>query len=103
MALIRIAALDELPEGRLLQRQAGETPVALCNHKGTIHAFFGLCPHRNAPLGQGNLADGCIVCPWHAWEFSVEKGELDYNPEIKLQRYDVVIQGDDVLVDIAEK
>jgi nitrite reductase/ring-hydroxylating ferredoxin subunit len=103
MALIRIASLDELPEGRLLQRQAGGTPVVVCNDKGKIHAFFGLCPHRNGPLGQGNLVDGCIVCPWHAWEFSVEKGELDYNPEIKLQRYGVEIQGDDVLVDIPEK
>jgi nitrite reductase/ring-hydroxylating ferredoxin subunit len=100
MALIRIAALDELSEGRLLQREAAGTTVAVCNHAGKIHAFNGLCPHRNGPLGQGNLVDGCIVCPWHAWEFSVETGELDYNPGIKLQRYDVVIQGGNVLVDI---
>lgn len=100
MAFIRIATLDELPEGRLLQREAGGTTVAVCNEKGTIHAFLGLCPHRNGPLGQGNLVDGCIVCPWHAWEFSVEKGELDYNPGIKLRRYEVVIKGDDVLVDV---
>jgi nitrite reductase (NADH) small subunit len=100
MALIRIAALDELPEGRLLQREAAGTTVAICNHAGKIHAFNGLCPHRAGPLGQGNLVDGCIVCPWHAWEFSVEKGELDYNPDIKLHRYNVVVQGGDVLVDL---
>ncbi len=100
MALIRIAALDELPEGRLLQRDAGATTLAVCNQAGTIHAFLGLCPHHNGPLGQGSLVDGCIVCPWHAWEFSVEKGELDYNPGIKLRRYAVVVQGLDVFVDI---
>ncbi len=100
MALVRIAALDELPEGRLMQREAGGMTVAICNHAGTIRAFNGLCPHRGGPLGQGNLVDGCIVCPWHAWEFSVDKGELDYNPDIKLQRYNVVIQGGDVLVDV---
>ena len=101
VALIPIATLDELPEGRLLQREAAGKTVAVCNQKGTIHAFLGLCPHRNGPLGQGNLVEGCIVCPWHAWEFSVEKGELDYNPGIKLHRYKVVIQGEDVLVEIA--
>lgn len=100
MALIRVAALDELPEGRLLQREAAGTTVAVCNHEGTVHAFKGLCPHRNGPLGQGNLVDGCIICPWHAWEFGVEKGELDYNSDIKLQRYAVMIQGADVLVDV---
>jgi nitrite reductase/ring-hydroxylating ferredoxin subunit len=100
MALIRIAALDQLPEGRLLQREAAGTTVALCNNAGKIHAFNGLCPHRNGPLGQGNLVDGRIVCPWHAWEFSVETGELDYNSAIKLQRFEVVIQGGDVLVDL---
>ena len=84
----------------MLQREAAGTILAVCNHEGTIRAFNGLCPHRNGPLGQGNLADGCIVCPWHAWEFSVEKGELDYNPDIKLQRYEVIIQGFDVLVDV---
>jgi len=67
MALVRIASMSELTEGRLLQRSAAGKLVAVCNNQGTVHAFNGLCPHRNGPLGQGNLVDGRIVCPWHAW------------------------------------
>ena len=28
------------------------------------------CPHRNARLSQGWLADGCLVCPYHGWSFA---------------------------------
>jgi nitrite reductase (NADH) small subunit len=101
LALIRIAAVDELPPGTLLERQAEAQVFALCNHGGHIRAFHGLCPHHGGPLGQGNLVDGCIVCPWHAWEFRVEDGALDYNPAIRLRQFRVQIRGDDVLVEIS--
>jgi len=100
MALIRIAALAELPPESLLQRTAGGTPVALCHHAGKIHAFNGLCPHLNGPLGHGNLVDGRIVCPWHGWEFDVETGALDFNPRVRLQRYGVEVRDGAVFVDV---
>jgi nitrite reductase (NADH) small subunit len=101
MALIRIAALDELPPGSVLERQAGAQVVALCNHGGHIRVFHGLCPHHGGPLGQGNLVDGRLVCPWHAWEFRVEDGALDFNPAIRLRQYCVQIHGDDLCVEIS--
>ena len=101
MALLRIVSLDELPPGTLLERQAAGRVIALCNQAGRIHAFDGLCPHHGGPLGQGNLVDGRIVCPWHAWEFSVADGALDYNPELRLRRYRVQVEGDDVFVEIS--
>jgi nitrite reductase/ring-hydroxylating ferredoxin subunit len=57
-----------------------------------------LCPHRNGPLGQGNLADGYIICPWHAWEFSASTGEFDFNPAIRLREFAVEIRGGAVWV-----
>ena len=100
MALVRIAAVGELPPGALVERQAAGRVIALCNHAGQTHAFQGECPHHGGPLGQGNLVDGRIICPWHAWEFNVEDGALDYNPEIRLRRYRVEMKGGDVLVEI---
>ena len=100
MPLIRVATLDELPAGALLQREAAGKPVVLCEHAGAIHAFYGLCPHHGAPLGHGNLVDGRIVCPWHAWEFRVEDGAFDYNDQIRLRRYRVEVHDGTVLVEI---
>ncbi len=28
------------------------------------------CPHRNVPLSAGSIKDGCIVCPYHGWQFT---------------------------------
>ena len=99
MPLRRIASLDELPPGTLLERHVADRTFALCNDAGTIHAFDGVCPHHGGPLGQGNLVDGRIICPWHAWEFRVDDGALDYNPGVQLQRFRVEVRGGDVYVE----
>ena len=102
MAFVRVAARAELPPGALRQFIVRDTPLALCNDAGAIHAFYGLCPHHNGPLGQGNLVDGNIVCPWHAWEFSVATGEYDRNAAVRLRRFPVRLDGEDIVVDLDE-
>ena len=27
------------------------------------------CPHRQAPLSQGHVENGCLSCPYHGWKF----------------------------------
>jgi phenylpropionate dioxygenase-like ring-hydroxylating dioxygenase large terminal subunit len=34
-----------------------------------IGAVLDRCPHRNAPLSQGWVRAGRLVCPYHGWEF----------------------------------
>lgn len=99
MAFERVAALADLPPGALLPAVVGRTPLAVCNVDGALHAFQGECPHRNGPLGQGNVADGNLICPWHAWEFRCATGEYDYNPAIVLKRYRVEVRDDGVYVE----
>ncbi|MEP6299754.1 MAG: aromatic ring-hydroxylating dioxygenase subunit alpha, partial [Ilumatobacter sp.] len=36
---------------------------------GDIVAAPDRCPHREAPLSQGTVHDGCVVCPYHGWAF----------------------------------
>jgi phenylpropionate dioxygenase-like ring-hydroxylating dioxygenase large terminal subunit len=28
-----------------------------------------ICCHRGGPLSDGKLADGCLACPYHGWQF----------------------------------
>jgi phenylpropionate dioxygenase-like ring-hydroxylating dioxygenase large terminal subunit len=30
------------------------------------------CPHREMPLSEGSVVEGCLVCPYHGWEFGGE-------------------------------
>jgi nitrite reductase (NADH) small subunit/3-phenylpropionate/trans-cinnamate dioxygenase ferredoxin subunit len=71
--------------------------VALFNVDGTFYALDNECPHRGGPLGEGDL-EGCIVtCPWHAWQYDVRTGE-SITDDLKVARYDVKVEGGDVLV-----
>lgn len=35
------------------------------------------CTHRGGPLHEGELADGCITCPWHGSQFRLDGGPSD--------------------------
>ncbi len=38
------------------------------NHQ--VVCFDDICIHRGASLGHGKLQDGCLVCPFHGFEFN---------------------------------
>lgn len=45
---------------------------------GTLRAFYNTCRHRGAALCReisGTLPSGAIICPYHAWSYSL-KGDL---------------------------
>jgi thiamine pyrophosphate-dependent acetolactate synthase large subunit-like protein/nitrite reductase/ring-hydroxylating ferredoxin subunit len=33
------------------------------------------CPHQGGPLGDGQLENGFVICPWHAYEYDPTTGE----------------------------
>lgn len=37
--------------------------------EGIAHALLDRCAHRNAPLSEGYVEDGCVVCPYHGWNY----------------------------------
>ena len=49
--------------------------LVVVGHGGKIPVLDGVCPHRGAPLAEGWVADGCLVCPWHGWSFDVKTGK----------------------------
>lgn len=71
--------------------------IALFNVGGTFYALDNECPHRGGPLGEGDLEDCIVTCPWHAWQYDVRTGE-SITDDLKVARYDVKVEGDDVLV-----
>jgi len=56
--------------------------------------------HRGGPLGQGMVADGKVVCPWHGWQYDPATGEAAHNTAAKLKVYPVTIEGDDLLIEL---
>jgi len=59
---------------------------------GQVAAFGELCPHLAAPMSDGWVDRGRIVCPWHGSRFDVETGEVLRGPSaVPLPRYEVRI------------
>ncbi len=99
MGLVKAGSLALLPPGSVSEAVLDGTPYAICNLEGGIHALSGTCPHACGPLGQGVLREHMIVCPWHEWAFDCRTGESPYDARIKVERFRVILKGDDILID----
>ena len=84
-----------------MEAESGGNTYVICNAAGELHAYEGICPHAGGPLGQGNMEDGRIICPWHAWEFDCRTGVNDMDDSLQLAKFPVQVQGDDILIDIS--
>ena len=97
---VRVIAASDLAPGACKEVAVSGKAVALFNVAGSFHAIGNTCTHRGGPLGQGMLDGEIVYCPWHAWTYDVTTGVSTVNPEIRVPRYDVRVEGGDVLVKV---
>jgi nitrite reductase/ring-hydroxylating ferredoxin subunit/multimeric flavodoxin WrbA len=71
----RLGTKDELlartPFAVKLERHA----VAVFFYDGAFRAISNTCNHKGGPLAEGQLHGEYVMCPWHAWEYSVITGK----------------------------
>jgi len=72
----------ELPDGNEL---------AVYNVNGEFYAIENSCPHRGAPLSEGDLCGHIVECGLHGWQFDVRSGECLTVPET-IRTYQVTIE-----------
>ena len=95
---VRVASLGEIPPGRVLAVRVAGEDVALYNVDGALHATRDCCTHQSYPLSKGALRGKYVRCPLHGWEFDVTSGAYQGNPTIRVRRYPVKVEGEDVYV-----
>ena len=96
--MTKVAKTSDIPTGTGKVLEIGGKTVAVFNCEGTFFAIDNTCKHRGGPLGEGSLAGTTVSCPWHGWEYDVKTGECAMDPSIKVQTFDVKVEGDDVLL-----
>jgi nitrite reductase (NADH) small subunit len=99
MAFVKVGSLAALPPGSVTEVSLKEASYAICNVEGELYALDGVCPHAGGPLGEGNVQGNMVICPWHEWAYDCRTGENDYDPSVKLDRFQVKTDGDDILID----
>jgi len=96
---VTVAKVDSIPEGTGEAFPVADRLVAVFNlGGGRFHAINDLCPHMGASLASGEVCDGVVICPWHAWSFRVTDGTWCENPRIKTDVFEVRVVGDEVQV-----
>ncbi|MGI8803199.1 MAG: Rieske 2Fe-2S domain-containing protein [Solirubrobacteraceae bacterium] len=74
------AADGDVGDGRLVCVDVDGAAVLLARDGGELRAIANRCTHRGAPLHEGELRDGCVVCPWHESIFRLADGGLVQGP-----------------------
>ncbi|HEY2981766.1 MAG TPA: Rieske 2Fe-2S domain-containing protein, partial [Anaerolineales bacterium] len=99
--MIVTVAAGEVPAGKPLAVRVSEAlTLAVCELDGNYYAFDGKCPHRGAPLAEGELAGELIVCPLHHFKFNLKTGRCVMPRHLKLRSFPVSIEGDQLRIEI---
>jgi nitrite reductase/ring-hydroxylating ferredoxin subunit len=62
------------------RRSIDGVDVVVVRQGAEVRVLAGLCSHLSAPLWEGDLADGCLICPWHGSVFRLEDGGVQHGP-----------------------
>jgi nitrite reductase/ring-hydroxylating ferredoxin subunit len=97
--LVTVARAEDVPPGSARVVKAGDDrELALYNVDGEFYATQGQCLHLKGPLGDGELEEAVITCPWHGWQYDVRTGENEFDRAIQLETFEVVVEDGDVKV-----
>jgi nitrite reductase/ring-hydroxylating ferredoxin subunit/uncharacterized membrane protein len=89
---VDVGAEADLVDGQPVTVTAGEDTVFVVRQGKAIFAISDVCGHAGGPLHDGDLADGCITCPWHGSVFRVDGGDVVHGPATAPQpRYEVQV------------
>jgi nitrite reductase (NADH) small subunit len=91
--------------------------VGVFNIGGRLYGIANRCAHQGGPVCAGGRVTGTLIateedgwrprwalegeviaCPWHGLEYHVPTGRCLAYPHISLRRYDVRVEGEDVVV-----
>jgi nitrite reductase (NADH) small subunit len=96
---IKLTTQSEVPaENQAEEFPYGDRVLCIANVNGTITAMDNVCLHRGGPLGQGDIEDGKIVCPWHGWQWDPNTGAAVHNFNAKVSVYPVKIENGDLMI-----
>jgi pyruvate oxidase len=62
--------VGELEVGRLTTVIAAGRAVCITRTEQGYGALDNRCPHQGGPLGDGQIENGYVICPWHGYEYN---------------------------------
>ena len=88
------ALFDEIPESNIKVVIVAGNEVLLSRFDDKVTCYQNACAHLGMPLDMGEVREGILICPHHAFEYSLQSGECLTAPEVQLQTHAVRVVGD---------
>ena len=82
---LTVAKVGDIPEGQGRSFSVNGTMVGVFLSQGRYLAINDFCPHMGASLAEGHVEDDAVMCPWHAWRFSLTDGTWLDNSRSKIR------------------
>ena len=99
----RLGPIDSIPPGEGRAFLVGGREVAVFRTRGgDLFATQARCPHKGAPLADGLVGDGKIVCPFHAYAFELRTGEPVMNACPSLETHEVRLEAGEIVLALSE-
>lgn len=96
---VAIGSLNDIPRRGARCVKNGDMTIAVFRTADDrVFALEDKCPHRNGPLSQGIVHDGCVTCPLHNWVISLETGMAQGADEGSTVSFPVKLEGDTILL-----
>lgn len=96
---VRVGRWAEIEESRAKMLLANGENIAVFRNGKQLSALSNVCKHQNGPLGEGRIVNGCIVCPWHGYEYQPADGCSPPPFTEKVSTYQLKLKEDEVWVD----
>lgn len=75
-----VADEQSIEENVPLRVEADGVAVVVVKSGGALFALSARCTHAGGPLDEGEVADGCLSCPWHGSRFALADGRPVHGP-----------------------
>jgi 3-phenylpropionate/trans-cinnamate dioxygenase ferredoxin subunit len=99
---VRIASLDELPDGRGVRVDVDGSRIAVFRIGPDVYAIGDRCSHAEASLAEGEVFDHAVECPRHGAEFDLQTGEGTLPAVRPVRVYDTSVVDGDVFLSFEE-
>lgn len=96
-----VCRAKDVPENGMRQFEVeGGTKVLVLNSDGEFFACQADCPHQDTPLCEGIFDGSLLTCHHHLWQWDIRTGEPVGMAEEPLPKFEVVVKGDKIHVEI---
>lgn len=86
---VRLAPTGALPCGKAVTVDIDGEQVAVFHTEDGYRAVAGLCLHMAGPLSEGEVVDGTVICPLHAWRYDLATGARTDRPGQTVATYPI--------------